>query len=403
MKLLQLIQGNIILYQTFVLCLFLVGITITETMTVTLSVYIVLCMLPFIFRLNWMKDSFTFLFVAVSLTYLVYGILCQNMIETISSFCGRSLQFIALLSFYKILISYIEIDIRKVLIIAIVFESVLGVYMFFSGIASDTTNAMFRLVAGHQPVGGNFSIAILPLIIWAYFHDEDSQKKIIKASFILMFWIALSGTRGYILIWLMSMLPIYMDFFKNISFAKRGLFISITAIIVISYLGLCDGGIFDFLYKLLRLGGGTGIRGSENSVAIETFLRTTLPHQLLGMGLGGTAAEVPGYAEAVSKYMNTTWSYNLYISRVGASFHNLYGNILLMQGLTGCVLIVGIFIWGWSKVAKSKVSCNRERICLYLFWVGFFLMNYFRWSCDCGVSEMAMLGIVLTKLENESI
>lgn len=403
MKLLQLIQENIILYQTVVLCLFLVGITITETMTVTLSVYIVLCISPFIFKLDWLKDTFTFLFVAVSLSYLAYGILCQNTIETISSFCGRLLQFIVLLSFYKILITDIEINIKKVLMIAIVFESILGVYMFYSGIAAATTNAMFRLVAGHQPVGGNFSIAVLPLIIWAYFHDKESQKIIIKASFVLMFWIALSGTRGYILIWLMSMLPIYMDFFRSISLARRSFFISIIAIVVICYLGLGDGGIFDFFYKLFRLGGGTGIRGSENAVAIETFLRTTIPHQLLGMGLGGTAADVPGYAEAVSKYMNTTWSYNLYISRVGASFHNLYGNILLMQGLTGCVLILGVFAWGWSKVKKCKVSCNRERLCLYLFWIGFFLMNYFRWSCDCGVSEMAIFGIILTKLESENI
>lgn len=403
MKSLQLIQENIILYQAVVLCLFLVGITITETMTITLSVYIVLCIFPFFFKLVWLKDSFSFLFIIVSLSYLVYGLLCQNTFETISSFCGRLLQFIVLLSFYKIHVTDIEINIKKVLTIAIVFESLLGGYLFYSGIASATTNDMFRLVAGHQPVGGNFSIVILPLIIWAYFHDKESQKIIIKASFGLMFWIALSGTRGYILIWLMSMLPIYMDFLRNVSLTKRGFFISIIAIVVICYLGLGDGSIFDFFYKLFRLGGGTGIRGAENGVAIETFLRTTIPYQLLGMGLGGSPADVPGYAEAVNKYMNTTWSYNLYISRVGVSFHNLYGNILLMQGLIGCALILGVFVWGWSKVTRCNTSCNKERLCMYSFWIGFFLMNYFRWSCDCGVSEMAMFGIILTKLESENI
>lgn len=402
MKILQLIQDNIILYQAFVLCLFLVGITITETMTVTLSVYIVLCMLPFFSKFNWLKDSFTFLFVVVSLAYLVFGIFCQNTVEAISVFCGRLLQFIALLLFYKVAVSVIEIDIRKILITAVTFESILGVYMFSLGIASTTTNAMFRLVAGHQPVGGNFSVVILPLIVWAYFHDIENRKFIIKSSFILMFWIALSGTRGYILIWILSMSPIFIDYFKNISFAKKGLAISIISIVAVGYLGLSEGGLFDFLYKLLRLGGGTGIRSYENGVAMETFSNTTILHQLFGMGLGGTAIEVPGYADAVIKYMRTSWSYNLYISRVGASFHSLYSNIILMQGIIGCTLIGGVFIWGWNKIAGGYVSCNRERLCLYLFWIGFFLMNYFRWSCDCGVSEMAMLGIVLTKLRREN-
>lgn len=392
-------QENIIPYQLVVLIIFLVGITITETMTVTLSVYIVLCMFPFLSKFNILKDSFSFIFIITSLFYLTYGVLCQNTVEAVSAFCGRLLQFIALLVFFRVAVKDIEIDIRLILKCAIVFESLLGIYMFSQGIAADTTNAVYRLVAGHQPVGGNFSVVILPLIILGYFHDRAQQKFIVLSSFALLFWITLSGTRGYILIWLLSMLPIYLDYFKSTQIYKKTIVISLFLIVAIGYVGISDGSMLDFVYKLLRLGGGTGIRDSENSVALDTFSNTTCLNQLFGMGLGGTAADVLGYADAVDKYMKTTWSHDLYMSRVGASFHNLYSNILLLQGFVGCILIFGMFLWGWMKIAQSYVSCRKERLCLFMFWVGFFLMNYFRWSCDCGISEMAMLGIVLTKLD----
>lgn len=400
-------RRNVIVYQMMVLIMFLIGITFTRTMDLTLPVYILLSALPCLLSIRYFQDGFTILYLGICVCYLLYGVTFQDTRASLVSFCSRLYQFIAFMWFSgNELLPDIRIETRKVLICGIITESMLGVYLYNnSGMIAQ--NGMVRLVAGAQPVAGNFAIAIIPIMIWSYFHEPKNKKIVLGAGFTFLFWIILSGTRGYLLIFVLSLFLIYIEHWflgEQNSIQLRNKIIIFLILLLVSAVVLHGSrNVIHTVSDILRLNENTGVRDYENQVALQTFKNEPLPYKLFGMGLGGTAKSIPGYGEAVSSVMTSTWAYNNYMEKVGVSFHNLFANILLEQGIAGCMMLAGVFIWGWRKIAGLKMTCSCEKRCFFLYWVGFFFMNYFRWSCDCGIAEMIILGLVLLKISHSSI
>lgn len=395
------IRNHIIGYQLFVLFIYLVLITITSSMKVTLPIYIVFSILPFIHSMTKVEPV-PFIVLSISIVYIVYGLAFQDRTETLVSFLSKTYQFIAFMLFISFMQRFDIDEINnetRLMWLCIGVETILGIYLLRHGSLVDTSG-LTRITSGRQPVGGNFTIVMIPVIFYAYFRHKEIRRKIVGLSIIPAIWVFLSGTRGYMLIFLLALAPMYWDYFFSLDKRSRNktLFACVSIVVVIvvmAYVVLRDTELLNRISILLRIESGTGSRGSENRIALDFIRNTTIPYKIFGIGYGGRPADVPGYLSAVSANVTGAWSYSNYVDRVGVSFHNLLSNYLLLQGLIGCAEIIIIFLWGISKLRRIYVVSKNEKRCIFLYWIGFFIMNMFRWSCDCGISEMIVFAIIL--------
>lgn len=396
------IRKHIIGYQLCILLMYLVWITITSSMKVTLPIYIVFSLLPFIHGMTKFEPV-PFVIISISLLYIFYGLVFQDKTKTLVSFFSKTYQFIAFMLFMSFMRRF---DIDKIkyetrlMWLCIVVETILGIYLLRHSSLVDKITGLPRITSGRQPVGGNFTIVMIPVIFYAYFRHKEIRRSVVSLSIIPAVWIFISGTRGYMLMFLLSLAPMYWDYFFSFNNKSRNkaifaCILNIVMIIVIAYVIFNKSELLNLISMLLRIEAGTGSREMENRIAIDFFKNTTILYKIFGIGYGGKSADVPGYLSAVSANATTTLSYSNYIERVGASFHNLLSNYLLLQGIVGCIEIIIIFLWGLSKLKRVYVVSKNEKRCIFLYWIAFFIMNCFRWSCDCGISEMIIFVIIL--------
>lgn len=401
------IRNHIIEYQLLMLCMYLAMVCYTSSMRVTLPLYIVLSFLPFTRSFEKM-EIIPLIVMFISVAYLCYGLIYQDKTETLVSFLSKTYQFIAFMLF----LSYVDrTDIckikkeKRIMIICIIVETAFGLYLLKNGTLVDSSG-MTRLTSGRQPVSGNFTIVLLPIIIYLYFRNKERRRSIVLLSLIPALWVFLSGTRGYMLLFCLALIPMYWDYFfsmkgKNKINSLIVLFILAVLFLAFVFLICSDNGIIDQFSKLLRLDSGTGSRDSENKIALDFFNNTSWDYKLFGIGFGGKPADAQGFISAVSDNTTSVWSYSNYVDRVGVSFHNMFSNYLLLQGLVGCFEILLIFIWGLKKIKRVFVVSSNEKKCVVLYWIGFFIMNCFRWSCDCGIAEMIVFAIVLGMMNKD--
>lgn len=395
------IRNHIVEYQLIVLMLYLVLISITSSMKITLPIYIVLSILPFL-RCFKKLQLIPFVVISISLVYVIFGLVFQDRTETLVSFLSKTYQFVIFMGSISYVKKYDVDGIKnpiRLMKICIAFETVMGVYLLINSSFVDISG-LARITSGRQPVGGNFSIVMIPLIFYSYYHNPEIRNKLIALSSGLALWVFLSGTRGYMLLFFLALAPMYFDYFFSLDRRDRNRMIIVVLVVMIvvfacAYAVVNNPNLMDRISVVLRLESGTGSRSSENRIALDFFNNTSLRYQLFGIGYGGRPATAPGYVEAVSANVTGSWSYSNYVDRVGVSYHNLFSNYLLLQGVVGCLVVIMVFFWGLSKIKHTSVVCSSERKCIFMFWIGFFIMNCFRWSCDCGISEMIMFAIVL--------
>ena len=387
-------------YQLLVLTVYLISITATKSMDITLPIYIIFSVFPYIGGKRQF-DFFSLFYLIILGVYLIYGIIVQDFRASIVTCAGKFFQFITLIIFYKNnKTSKLIGETKKIVFFAVIVETIIGFFLLFNGTLISETGLM-RITAGAQPVGGNIAVAIIPIIIYGYFHENESKEIIVRLSYILLVWTILSGTRGYMLVFGAAILPIYIDYWfrykKNK--LKRVLVIIIIITILIIFISLKMEYVTDLFFRLTRINISTGIRDYENAVVKRFFVNTSWPYKLLGIGFGNKLHDVPGYNEAVEYYLSSfVGERSQYANAVGAPFHNLFSDIILTQGLLGLVLIMGVFVWGCSKIKKCNIISKSERTCYLLFYAGFFIMNYFRWSCDCGITEMIFFALVINRV-----
>jgi hypothetical protein len=389
---------NLIKYELIILTGYLIWVIHDRALRVALPVYTVAAIFPLVFpriKLPKTADIFSLLFIFLTSFYAVYGVCFQDLFEAVTTYVSRILQFVLFLLLIRRPEHEAPKNITSLVKLSACLESVVCIILLLSSMW-DYTN---RLVAGAQPVGGNIGIVMLPFLIYAFYREPDKRGSIITCYIIFLFWAVLSGTRGYVLMLGLSGLYPAIEFIKEGKGSRARFFYRIVlltgffAAIVI----VMSTGAYEKLLDILRVSEGTGVRDYENQVLKGFFSSTDLLHKVLGIGYGGSPATIQGYSEAFLRVMYEWggWGRSHYLYRHGSIFHNYYSNIILVSGICGILLTIGMFFWGLKRIRKDTHLHVGMRKSLVLFWVSFFVMLYFRWSCSCGIGEMIILSEVL--------
>ena len=276
-------------------------------------------------------------------------------------------------------------------------------------------NGMVRLVSGAQPISGNIAVVMLPLSVYLYFKHRDDAKysfRIILLSLIFLVWIILSGTRGYTLMYVMTMFFVFYDYLinhrgRNETMARNRAFVGIILFVVAVSVILLAPSIVERLNSILRIGSSVGIRTYENAAEIQFFKKAPWHVQIFGIGIGGTAGKYEAFRDAIGVQASLgMWNLRHYLNDAGNLYHNLFADILLNFGVIGIVVIVIVNVAIWRRVTFCCSSNIMLRRTFHLYQLSFLWMNYYRWSGDCGIAEMIMFALVLRYvsggyLENE--
>lgn len=397
------------IYQQIVfLLIYIIGMTFIGEMDILLPIYFLVSFFSIVINMN--KISYVSIVIyAFFGCYLIFGLLFQNTIATCVSFIAKYWQFIV---FFIVIDSKVnlkaDVKIRQ-LQIALLVETLLGVYLLLTN-SEVGDNGMIRLVSNSQPITGNIAVAVLPVSVYLYFKNKGNHRIETRIIFIelgFLFWIIMSGTRGYTLLYAITMLFIFYDYiFNNRKSGKNAIQNRFAIIAFVCWLLLLlvivVPGFADGISAILRVEDSTGIRSYENAAEWNFFWSAPWEVKLFGVGLGGTPGRYQAYVDAImTQVAKGMWDQNSYLYEAGAPFHNFFANLTLNFGLIGIVIIglVNFNIWNTT----TRICCNNKLIKLtfHLYQLGFLLMNYFRWSTDCGISEIIIFTLVLKLIERE--
>ena len=393
--------------QSSFLIIYLVGLTIIGELDVLLPIYFVMSLLPFVKYIRRISISTALLFAYFGL-YLLYGITCQSITGTLVAFIAKMWQFIVFFVVYDSNITMHEENNKKVIWLACITETLLGFYLLATSTNFDA-NGLARLVSNAQPITGNISTVVLPISVYYYFENNGDRKKtgwLLTVSVVMLVWIVLSGTRGYTLEFAATMLLIFYDYFTNKKIggtSQRNRVLTITALAILMFvLVVAVPTALEQLGSVLRLKSSVGIRTFENAAVKEFIVNAPVSTVLLGIGLGGQGGKNTAMREALYKQISLgMWNRKHYLSDSGALFHNFYANVLMCLGVVGIAVIICANISMWKRITKSCSSQVQIRRILHLFQLSFLLMNYYRWSAVCGISEMIVFALILKLLEKK--
>lgn len=391
-------------YQLTILIVFLIALTLVGTLDMTLPVYFVAVCLSLLKGLAF-RENFALCLYGLYGVYLLIGVLMQDMVGSFVTFITRLFQFIIFyLVFENRRVTAVRCRTMQMIWLAAIAETALGVYLLLNGTFIDAETGMARLVSNSQPITGNLAVVALPLILWEYFHPNASPQKrltLIGVSAIFFIWIVLSGTRGYMVLFGLSVLVMYSDFLGLRFNGERWAFSRRSVLIVLilaagAILLLRDPSVLENVSSALGLERTMGIRTYENAMVLDFFQNAGWPTKLFGIGIGGNGADYPAYLEALGRQAALgMWHLETYYNASGTTFHNLFANLLLTQGILGIGMAVAVFFNIFKKICQCCKNSTPVRISLLLYLIGFAIMNYFRWSAACGIPEMLVLAYVL--------
>lgn len=394
--------------QVVFLIIYLIGLTIVGKMDILLPMYFVVSVLPFL-RCIRRITIFTAVISLYFGLYLLYGIIYQNITGTFVTFIAKMWQFIIFFIVFDSDIKLIKENIKKIIWMAVITETILGLYLLATSTNIDASG-LARLVSNSQPITGNISTVVLPISVYYYLINKENSKQtgwLLAVNMVMLIWIVLSGTRGYTLEFVSTMILVFYDYFTNryvdkVSQTNRKILLSLL-LLIITMIIIVTPRIFEGIESILRLRSSIGIRSYENAVIMEFISNAPLITILFGIGLGGQGGSYSVMNVALYRQFSFgMWDRNHYLSDSGALFHNLYANILMCLGIIGSVLIVLMNMSIWKRITQSCGSLVQARRIMHLFQVSFLFMNYYRWSADCGISEMIILAIILKILQNEN-
>jgi len=400
------LRRNIIVQQLMLYFVYIVSVTYYQGLDIALPLYFVFSLIPFIGRLRRI-DVRTFLTICILGAYLVVGMCFQNTQRAITMFISRCWQFL----FFFVALNddkdiRQEINYIKILYFSVIAELVLAAYLFFT---KRSLYAVVRLTAGAQPITGNTAVVVLPIIIYCFLKSDETkdQTRLIVISFIMALFVALSGTRGYELIYgIMLVWMIWLYIFKQSGrrhSVNRFILFSVLAALVIGLLFIMPQ-YAERVFSLMRLNKRSiGIRTYENKAAIEFFLNAPARVKLFGVGLGGRLGSYSVFQRAIYKQFSLgMWNQSHYLNDSGALFHNLYMNILCNMGIVGLLVFAAIIVRIWRTINRT-VKKSDYSIAFKLLLIGFLLMNYYRWSTDCGIAIFGIFALILKKIGNPEI
>ncbi len=392
-------KKDIVVQLLAVLVIYLASVTFREALDATLPIFFIVSLVPFLGNVRHLSKWTLFLVVFLGI-YLIVGVLFQDSFRAITMFVSRCWQFV----FFFIVFDSVKLPSSKtnfhgLIIVSILVEAVLAAYLFL------TKRELFdvvRLTAGAQPITGNMAVVIMPVICYAYFCQETNENKRLQTIgfvFLLALFVGLSGTRGYELIYLLTTICILWDYAIHAkstrSFVNRYIVFSLATLAMIGIVMMLPE-YLERLATIFRLNKfSVGIRGYENAAGMEFMMNAPLLVKLFGVGMGGKLGNYPEFVQAVSKqFALGMWNQWSYLNNAGSIFHNLYMNILCNMGICGIVVLGASIVKIWM-IISSVISEKRVRIAYKAFFVSFIIMNYYRWSVDCGIAIMALFALML--------
>lgn len=377
--------------------IYLAGLTFVEVMDVLLPIYIVVSTAVIVPYMRHVSRSTLFLCIYYFI-YLIYGILFQESRTAIVTFL-RFWQFIIFfLSWDSDLVMNEKIGFDT-LWLSLVTETVLGCYLLYTHTASAGIGTL-RLAAGAQVITGNLSLVVLPVSVYLYFSNRGNgaaETKIIAFDLFFLLWIILSGTRGYILVYGMTLPFVFWDYFfhENSSNKNRIVFVVFVVSLIVLVL-LVFPGIIQIVVSIIRADQSTGIRPVENAITLEFFKTSPFRVKLFGVGLGGRLADYPSFVNAV---FSQDFFYSTALNKAGGAFHNLYDSVFLSTGVFGLLVVFFCSVIIWNAISKTCGKMSRIGLVLHVYLIGFLVMYYFRWSCTCGITELFVLCLILKKIK----
>lgn len=398
----QLLQQLVFLY------IFIVGVTFLGKLDVLLPIYFFVSTCPFITKVR--KISKITLFICAWFgIYLVFGLIFQDPVATITSFVAK---------YWQIIIFFIVIDTplkSKTIVtynqlqVSLLIETVLAIYLLLTN-SKVEENGLVRLVSNAQPITGNIAITVLPISVYLYFkykNDSKIETKIIFTEMIFFVWIVLSGTRGYTLMFAGTMFIVFYDYWICNQKNKPKAYNRFAIIFLMGFAALVfivvTPEILNRIISILRLEDSTGIRSYENAAEWEFFLNAPWNVKIFGIGLGGTAGTYNAFSSAILKQVSRgMWNKNSYLYGSGAPFHNLFANLLLNLGVIGVIVVIIAEVYIWNIIFRVCKKNSKIKWIFHLYQISFLLMNYFRWSASCGIAETIAFSLTLKLLAKES-
>ena len=398
----QLLQQLVFLY------IFIVGVTFLGKLDVLLPIYFFVSTCPFITKVR--KISKITLFICAWFgIYLVFGLIFQDPVATITSFVAK---------YWQIIIFFIVIDTplkSKTIVtynqlqVSLLIETILAIYLLLTN-SKVEENGLVRLVSNAQPITGNIAITVLPISVYLYFkykNDSKIETKIIFTEMIFFVWIVLSGTRGYTLMFAGTMFIVFYDYWICNQKNKPKAYNRFAIIFLMGFAALVfivvTPEILNRIISILRLEDSTGIRSYENAAEWEFFLNAPWNVKIFGIGLGGTAGTYNAFSSAILKQVSRgMWNKNSYLYGSGAPFHNLFANLLLNLGVIGVIVVIIAEVYIWNIIFRVCKKNSKIKWIFHLYQISFLLMNYFRWSASCGIAETIAFSLTLKLLAKES-
>lgn len=393
--------------QVAFLIIYLAGLTIVGELDILLSIYFIVSLCPFLKYIRRIS-VFTGMILMYFALYLLYGIIGQNIIGTFVTFIAKMWQFIIFFIVYDSNISLEKENYKKIIYMAVITETIIGFYLMVTSTNVDA-NGLVRLVSNAQPITGNISTVVLPVSVYYYSINRRDAKKtrwLLNINIVMLAWIILSGTRGYTLEFAATMVLIFYDYFTNgkvgKTVQKNRMMIITLLTIVIFYCIIFVPGILEKFESILRLKASVGIRTYENAVIKEFINKAPLLITFFGIGIGGQGGSHSVIYEALYRQFSLgMWNKEHYLYDSGALFHNLYANVLMCMGILGIIFLAFINILMWKRITQSCGNRVKIRRIMHLFQLSFLLMNYYRWSAVCGISEMIVFALILKFLKED--
>ena len=380
--------------EILLLIIFLADVTILQKLDVTLPVYFLfsaLPLLPFVREISARTEQIVVIFAA----YLLFGLMFQSVSGTIQMFVSRCWQLIVFFLVAENGIGGDEKPGNFLLTVGLLTEAAIAGWLFVSQLGRST----IRLTAGAQPVSGNMTVALLPLAGWLYFSETrpEQQSRTVLLCSLCGIMTALSGTRGYLVVFGLCMLWVYGDYYLTGRLKKAQ---NVRGRISVLFLGIVSAsayilfipGVIESITGVLRLEEDVGVRTFENAAVMDYLSHAPFLNVLAGLGLGSRPGTVPAFANAIrTQTAQGMWGEETYLNGTGALFHNLAANVSVTMGLFGIVLFAYCFYRVWMIL--SGLKDRRCRRFFQTFLIGFMIMNWFRWSTDCGIAVMIMLAL----------
>lgn len=367
-------------------CIYLIALTIMQNMDISFTVYflfIVVSLLP-IKRIS----IFTIIYMLYMFLYLAIGLFYQEFWTTASVFLTRyGFLFIGLLQCSKKYDKNLaECDYMFVIKYGTLTEVLLAIYLLLFG---DMEN---RLAINSQAVGGAISIGVILIISALYFQNSIYwyKYKLYIYAIINLFIIIMSGTRGYMVMAFLTMLPIGMSWVSNPYKYKKRWKLLVVIMLTVSAIILSSKTAQNYVLAIFRINESIGYRVYENDFVEEIFNASIWPNKVFGFGLGGRANEVEGYYAIVLKSASgKDWMVSKLMQET--TVHNYWYTILFKQGILGLMLC--IITWVIFLVRISWTYKTSKKVCwtLLLLLIGIIISLTFRISATCGIWESILM------------